>query len=162
MRRYTMTLGSPTTAGGKVITASSAISINGAKVALEGDSVSCPVCKSEGKIRCDGPRLREFFGEKKVALDGDLCMCGCPTPPRLIATQTLRSQILDGEEAEQWARELEAAKAVHAMPGGSAHRGHAAFVDERSNRPVESASYTLASKQGAMTDVNDTKGRGSL
>lgn len=99
MKRYTITLGAGTTAGGKVISASSNGSINGMSIALEGDLVFCPVCKSRGQIVCVDPRIPEMWNGKKVALANDLCRCGCPDPPRLIANQTLRYQNLEGKDA---------------------------------------------------------------
>jgi uncharacterized Zn-binding protein involved in type VI secretion len=96
MRRYTITLGATTTAGGKVISASSNGSINGTPIALENDLVFCPACKSQGKIRCVEPRIPELCNGKKVALENDLCLCGCPTPPRLVPNQSLRCQQLSG------------------------------------------------------------------
>jgi len=94
MQRYTITLGASTTAGGKVISASSQGSINGVKIALENDLIFCPVCKSQGKILCVGPRIPETWNGKQVALGNDLCLCGCFPSPRLVANQTLRSQVI--------------------------------------------------------------------
>lgn len=95
MRRYTITLGASTTAGGKVISATANGSINGVKIALESDLVFCPACKSQGKIVCVGPRIPETWNGKQVALENDLCMCGCPVPPKLVPNQTLRSQVIE-------------------------------------------------------------------
>jgi uncharacterized Zn-binding protein involved in type VI secretion len=95
MERYTVTLGASTTAGGKVISASSHGSINGAKIALENDAIFCPACRSQGKILCVGPRIPETWNGKQVALENDLCICGCFPSPRLRANQTLRSQVID-------------------------------------------------------------------
>jgi uncharacterized Zn-binding protein involved in type VI secretion len=60
MKRYTITLGAATSAGGKVIDASSNGCINGAAIALEGDTIFCPACKSTGKIVCIEPRIPEL------------------------------------------------------------------------------------------------------
>ena len=81
-KRYHITLGATTTTQGKVISASSAISINGARIALEDDMVYCPACNSEGLIKLDGPRVSESFNQRQVALDGDRCICKC-SPPHL-------------------------------------------------------------------------------
>jgi uncharacterized Zn-binding protein involved in type VI secretion len=99
LKRYLITLGAPTTAGGKVTSAHHFMSINGVKVALEGDKVSCPNCNSEGIIKPDGPRLRELFNGKQVALNDDLCLCGCNPPPRLVAAQTSVCQSINAEES---------------------------------------------------------------
>ncbi|MFD2366352.1 PAAR domain-containing protein [Pseudoduganella sp. GCM10020061] len=92
MRRYHITEGAKTTAGGKVIAATSAMTIDGVKGALEGDPLYCPACKSAGKIMCVGPRIPETWNGKPVALSDDLCMCGCPTPPKLLANQNRKYQ----------------------------------------------------------------------
>ena len=92
MKRYHITLGAGTTAGGIVITASSLSSINGAPMALEGDKVSCPRCHGDGVIVCDGPRLPDHWNGKLFALQDDLCVCKCVPAPRLVAKQTLKCQ----------------------------------------------------------------------
>jgi uncharacterized Zn-binding protein involved in type VI secretion len=94
MKRYTITLGATTTAGGKVTSASSNGRINGARIALEGDSIFCPACKSPGQIVCVEPRIPERWNGKRVALEDDLCLCGCVTAPRLVPNQSLRCQNL--------------------------------------------------------------------
>lgn len=92
MKRHLITLGARTTADGVVTTASSTISINGARVALEGDEVSCHTCGATGTIRCTGPRTPERFDGRLTALENDECVCNCSTPPRLIPSQHLRYQ----------------------------------------------------------------------
>ncbi|MFC0167386.1 PAAR domain-containing protein [Pseudoduganella danionis] len=94
MKRYTLTLGATTTAGGKVITASGRGSINGAAIALEGDAIYCPACKSNGKILCIGARIAENWRGVQIGLSGDLCTCGCRPLPRLSAAQKVRYQTL--------------------------------------------------------------------
>jgi len=94
MKRYTITLGALTSVGGKVIGASASGCVNGAAIALEGDAIFCPACKSTGRIVCVEPRIPELWNGKKVALENDLCVCACLTPPRLVPNQTLRCQIL--------------------------------------------------------------------
>ena len=94
MRRYIITLGAATTTGGKVISASSDSKIDGVAIALEGDLVTCPACKSAGKILCVGPRIPETWKGKNVALENDLCLCRCATHPRLRPSQCMRSQVI--------------------------------------------------------------------
>ncbi len=94
MRRYTITLGATTTSGGRVITASSEGMIDGHAIALEGDLVSCPVCKTTARIVCVGPRIPEILNRKNVALDSDLCNCRCNPQPRLLTRQALRCQVI--------------------------------------------------------------------
>lgn len=100
MKRYHITLGASTTAGGVVTSASSHCSINGVRVAVEGDKIVCPACKSEGRIQCVGPRIPESWDGKPVALQDDLCICKCASPPRLLPKQALKCQSLDMAPAD--------------------------------------------------------------
>jgi uncharacterized Zn-binding protein involved in type VI secretion len=95
MKRHHITLGARTTAGGVVTSASSPMSVDGARVALEGDEVSCHACGGTGTIRCTGPRMPERFDGRLVALENDVCACNCATPPTLLASQHLRYQTVD-------------------------------------------------------------------
>jgi len=100
MKRHLITLGARTTADGVVTSASSPMSIDGARVALEGDEISCHTCGATGTIRCTGPRTPERFDGKLLALENDLCICHCATPPKLVPSQTLRYQMAgDGPAA---------------------------------------------------------------
>lgn len=97
MKRYHITLGAGTTAGGTVVTASSQSSINGVPTAVEGDTVSCPRCHSDGVIVCDGPRLPDHWNGKRFALQDDLCVCKCVPAPRMVAIQALKCQHVQAE-----------------------------------------------------------------
>ena len=91
-KRYYITLGASTTAGGTVTSASSLLALDGVKVVLEGDQVTCPACGSTGLIALDGARLSTRQDGRDYALEGDLCLCRCDPPPRLIANQQLCGQ----------------------------------------------------------------------
>jgi uncharacterized Zn-binding protein involved in type VI secretion len=106
--RYFITLGAPTTAGGKVTSGSRFETINGAPVTVEGDTCWCPTCLSEGVIRPDGPRLSESIDGRQVALQDDLCICKCSPPPRLVAAQSFMCQSIDSD----WYAGQEAAAAA--------------------------------------------------
>lgn len=97
LKRYHITLGATTTAGGTVTSASSLMSIDGAKIALEGDEVFCSACNSKGIIKLDGPRLGERFNNRQVALSDDLCICRCSSPPKLVNSQTHKHQFIDAQ-----------------------------------------------------------------
>lgn len=90
--RHYITLGSSTTAGGTVTSASSLLSLNGVRVALEGDQVSCPACNCTGVIGLDGPRVQARDNGRQHALSDDLCLCQCHPPPRLVAAHQLSLQ----------------------------------------------------------------------
>ncbi len=82
--------GDLTTAHGKVKATALNNSINGKERAYEGDAVMCPTCQSIGHIQCVPP-IRPSIGSdgRQMAVEGDLCICKCVTPPRLIASQGL-------------------------------------------------------------------------
>lgn len=156
MKRYTITLGASTTAGGKVISASSNSSINGVKIALEGDLIFCPACKSQGKILCVEPRIPESCNGKQVALENDLCMCACPSPPRLVANQTLRCQNLGGGDGDD--------SATHAQTAAAPEKNDllASFrvVDEETGLPMSGVSYSIVLPDGTSRQgVTDADGR---
>ena len=98
MKRHHITLGASTTADGVVVSATAMISINGARIALEGDAIHCRTCGSTGIIRCIGPRIAERYNGKQVALENDLCICKYPRPPRLIANQTSKTQFIEDSD----------------------------------------------------------------
>jgi uncharacterized Zn-binding protein involved in type VI secretion len=143
MKRHTITLGASTSAGGKVISASSNGSINGVTIALEGDAVFCPACKSQGKISCIGPRIPESWNGKNVALENDLCVCGCTIPPRLLPSQSLKYQTLD---------ETATVDAIQAA--GIAARTAAMFddryilIDNSTGKPLAHTEYALKGPSG--------------
>lgn len=61
--------------------------ISGHQVAIIGGKAFCAACKSTGIIaKAGGPR-RVKHGENEVALDGDILLCKCPRPPRMLATK---------------------------------------------------------------------------
>ncbi|HEI8573381.1 PAAR domain-containing protein [Morganella morganii] len=76
-------LGDTTDHGGVVISALDNYTVNGHRVATEGDSVSCPKCKGVFQI-ASGSSLMTFQG-KKIALEGMKTTCGAT----LIASQSL-------------------------------------------------------------------------
>ncbi|KGB93522.1 MULTISPECIES: PAAR domain-containing protein [Burkholderia] len=56
----------------------------GRQVALIGGLAFCDACQGTGPIaKAGGPRRLKFMGE--TAADGDVVLCGCPTPPRIVA-----------------------------------------------------------------------------
>lgn len=151
MRRYTITLGASTTAGGKVISASSQGSINGVKIALENDLIFCPACKSQGKILCVGPRIPETWNGKQLALGNDLCLCGCFPSPRLVANQTLRSQVTGESGAGGESLPINAGQAsVSSLTKASAESYDLEFLvlDARSGLPATNWSYNIELASG--------------
>ena len=60
---------------------------HGKLACYDGDPVYCNTCKSWGVTQCVPPYRPHTDPEGRQAnLDGDLCLCKCPTPPRLKAS----------------------------------------------------------------------------
>ncbi len=147
MRRYTITLGAPTTSGGRVIAASSEGKIDGVPIALEGDLVTCPVCKTAGKIRCVGPRIPESWNGKNVALENDLCVCRCAVAPKLMPSQMLRSQVI-----KDTGRALSnpASDAPVRGPAGQAFTEYFRLVDDHDGRALVKREYAVVRASGKL------------
>lgn len=150
MRRYTITLGATTSAGGRVVSASGSGCINGVPIALEGDLVACPACKATGRILCAGPRIPEMSEGKNVALENDLCTCRCSPPPRLLPAQIMRSQVL-----KDTGRALSHSDSLPAHPARGAVRGpvfNARFVllDEETGDPLVHKEYAVVRASGQL------------
>lgn len=78
---------------------------HGHQVVLIGGSAYCEVCKSIGVVaKSGGPRRLEFMGE--TAADGDIVLCKCSRPPRIVAK--LAGESYCDDEAEAYA-----ARAAH-------------------------------------------------
>ncbi len=69
-------LGDKTTHGGTVISASSTTIVNGKKVALVGDMVSCPIPGHGTNPIIEGSSDWSSDG-RAVVVDGCKCQCGC-------------------------------------------------------------------------------------
>lgn len=162
MRRYTVTLGSPTTAGGRVTSAGSDSLIDGAPVALEGDSVACPACGSAGRILCVGPRIPETWNGRHVALENDLCTCRCTPPPRLLASQTTRCQVLK-DTGHALSDPLTPAPAPQRQPRGAAYGGRFVLLDADTGAPLAHREYAVVRQSGRLEfGTSDADGRTHL
>ncbi|WP_269509408.1 PAAR domain-containing protein [Burkholderia sp. IMCC1007] len=88
MKRYDIVKGDTTTAAGLIVGGDANNLVGTREQAYEGDPVSCPACKTVGKIACDGPRIHTTGPDgRQAALSDDLCVCQCSPAPRLIASQ---------------------------------------------------------------------------
>ncbi|MBN3837802.1 PAAR domain-containing protein [Burkholderia sp. Ac-20349] len=85
MNRRIAVVGDSLSSGGRINSYSGPpFLIHGHQAALIGGSAFCTACQSVGIIaKAGGPYRLKFQGE--VALDRDIVLCGCPTPPSIIA-----------------------------------------------------------------------------
>ncbi|WP_371875104.1 PAAR domain-containing protein [Duganella vulcania] len=158
MKRYTITLGASTTAGGKVTMARANGSINGVKIAVEGDLVFCPACKTQGKIQCVEPRIPEMWNGKKIALGDDLCICGCPNPPRLIPNQSLRCQNLSDVSSSGISAQQNAGEGLQEAET-QAFDDRYILLDESSREPFRRVEYALKRANGYDFKYGAIKGK---
>ena len=87
-KRFYIHVGDTTTSAGKVLTGLSTSTWHGIPNAFDGDAVECPNCGSVGQIRTVGSRISSVGSHgRQHALSGDLCLCKCNPPPRLVASQ---------------------------------------------------------------------------
>ncbi len=69
-------LGDKTTHGGEVMSASSTMIVNGKKVALIGDEITCPIIGHGINTIIEGSP--EWISDgKAIVVDGCHCACGC-------------------------------------------------------------------------------------
>lgn len=88
MRRYDIVKGDKTTVDGVVQGGDSNDLLGGREQAYETDPVLCPVCKTVGLIKCEGPRFSMTGPDgRQAALSDDLCVCLCTPHPRLVPSQ---------------------------------------------------------------------------
>lgn len=155
MRRYTITLGAATTAGGRVSSAGGDSAIDGLPIALEGDTIACPACKSTGRISCVGPRIPETWNGRHVALENDLCVCHCTPAPRLLANQTTRCQVLK-DTGHALSHALEPAPARRARGGahggmnGCTYGGRFLLLDAGTGAPLAHREYAVVRQSGRL------------
>ncbi|WP_175948056.1 PAAR domain-containing protein [Burkholderia pyrrocinia] len=97
MRRF-LCIGDQPETGGSIDPDSNRTTMNfyGHAAAMIGARAYCNACKSTGVIaKAGGPsRFGNCGGE--IALDGDILLCKCPTPPRMIASMQSTATHGDG------------------------------------------------------------------
>ena len=160
--RYFITLGAPTTSGGKVTSGSRFRTIDGIPVAGLGDTCWCPACLSEGVIAPDGPRLDDAIDGRQAALHDDLCVCKCSPPPRLVAAQTFVCQSIDSDwYASQAAAAAKTAALANAagMTASEADLLPLVLIDPDTHEPLASGAYRLDLPEGPLEDLLDDQGR---
>jgi uncharacterized Zn-binding protein involved in type VI secretion len=157
VKRFHVTDGATTTAGGVVRASNKCSSLNGAAMALEGDPVDCPACGARGVIKCVMPRLNDRYGDKQYALSDDLCICGCNPAPKLIANQSFKYQaalwIDEGQAGTTADRQTgDAAKAAtsHAGSAKQADLRPLRFVMRGTDRPYANQPYRLDLADGKV------------
>ena len=128
----------------------------GRQVALIGGSAYCEACNSIGTIaKSGGPRRINFMGE--TAADGDIVLCNCATPPRIVAK-------LAGESwCDDMAEEYEARKAAEArrvaMRETATYDEQYTLADSH-GRPLAGVRYRVrVNAETVLSGVTDARGK---
>lgn len=124
---------------------------NGKLACYEGDPVFCNACKSWGVTKCVPPYRRHAGPDGRQSnLDGDLCLCKCPTPPRLKASfENVRmcfqeQEVAANPEAISWQ--------IYAGHAIEEHEIVYEIVDAATGSPVEGMTYKLMSAGNTLLD----------
>jgi len=123
-----------------------------------GGNAFCAECKRTGVIAKTGGPSRLGFEMGEVALDGDIVLCGCATPPRIMAKLSGESWCTD--EAEHYAAIARQA-ALRAAGTNDASRYDEQFtLRDASGRALAATYYTIRFPSGSVVHgVTDGVGR---
>jgi hypothetical protein len=125
----------------------------GHQVALIGGDAYCEACKTTGSIaKAGGPRRLQFLGE--AALDGDIIICNCATPPRIVAKLAGESWF-DDEDHRAVAPTTNTPQSV--VVQSAIYDQHFRLADERTGMPLKGVPYRIVTSDGeeyeGRTDV---------
>lgn len=87
MLRLYLCMGDQPETGGQIVPyGGPLISFYGHQAAMIGAHVYCNACKRTGVLAKAGGPCRFIHHNSEIALDGDILLCNCLTPPRMIAS----------------------------------------------------------------------------
>ncbi|SEA32710.1 PAAR domain-containing protein [Paraburkholderia sartisoli] len=120
MRRYNLRENDKSTSGGIVIEGIPDDTLDGVPLTFLGAKVVCPACKRTGVIVGQGPRYPDISMGKQMALDNDICVCGCEPPPRMRASQKrMFEDHLESNIANRWRTDNDEPARRSAAPASS-------------------------------------------
>ncbi len=130
---------------------------HGKLACYEGDPVFCNACQSWGVTKCVPPHRPDTDPDGRQAnLDGDLCLCKCPTPPRLKASfENVRMGFEEHEIASMAGSILWLAHAGHLT---EEHEIFYEIVDAKTDSPIENMIYKLTDANKMLVDGQELSG----
>ncbi|WP_423382619.1 PAAR domain-containing protein [Burkholderia sp. LMG 32019] len=155
MRRYFIREGDKTTAGGTVLDGVPNNMHHGVLLSYEGARIHCPACNSEGYASKVPPFLPMKMMGKAPILDGDLCICKCDPPPRLIESQHDRFMSFEADP------HVAARIAPDRIPLRTVRVFDEQFrlIDHDTGRPLANVRYRVRTATGgSFTGVTDATG----
>ncbi|CAM2173745.1 PAAR domain-containing protein [Paraburkholderia sacchari] len=131
---------------------------HGHQVALIGGSAYCTTCKSAGQIaKTGGPRRIEFMGE--AAADGDIVLCKCSRPPRIVAKLAGESWCDDEAEAHTARDVKQAIKAANSGMNAARRYDEGYTLTDRNGRALANVRYRVRSNSATVANgVTDSSG----
>lgn len=159
MRRSYLLIGDKSSVGGTVTDGISTMKYHGTELTYVGASVTCPSCKSIGRIAPKGPRWPTSMMGKEAALEGDICECKCDPYPTMVASQFDKYQTFDSHQLANMGYTDAGESIKHAS---KAYDQHFRILNS-DGEPVEGLPYLLRSVDGTRVEgVTSTSGRTEL
>ncbi|MHA6855820.1 hypothetical protein ACQUK4_10895, partial [Ralstonia pseudosolanacearum] len=120
---------------------------------------SFPRC---GNLEQDGSRFHSRTPLISVSLEGDICVCKCNPPPRLIASQNTASMSFDEEELRRMGLTADGKPLVAASPA-SVFDDRFQILDASTGEPIANAEYAIERANGEVEHgITDQHGRTHL
>lgn len=128
----------------------------GHQAALIGGQAYCEACKSVGTIaKAGGSRRMNFMGE--VALDGDLVLCKCPAPQRIVATLAGNAWYEDMGGGNGTSAAVSPAQSIFAA-SSPCYDQQIQILNEDTGQPLARVRYRLRGDAGTFEGRTDANG----
>jgi uncharacterized Zn-binding protein involved in type VI secretion len=132
---------------------SSPVTLDGKNASFDGDPVYCPACKSMGITKCIPPFLPKTAPDgRQQNLDGDLCICGCRIPPKLVARFKNMGMTFDEGTAERHTASSGLLEQPAFIQKPERYDEHFIITCNRTGKPVDCFVYGIRSESGEHYD----------
>jgi hypothetical protein len=162
MRRRIAVVGDTLSSGGLILDYEqvSGFRFHGHKAALLGNEAYCERCGSTGTLaKAGGPHRLHYHTTREAALDGDIVLCQCPTPPHV--TASLAGESWCDDRAEEFTQSVIPLGMNGATPGRQPHRYDEQFsLLDAAGSALPKTYYTVFLPSGVRVHgVTDSQGR---
>jgi uncharacterized Zn-binding protein involved in type VI secretion len=147
--------GDTTTSNGIIhpLPQSSPVTLDGKNASFDGDPVYCPACKSTGVTKCIPPFMPKTSPDgRQQNLEGDLCICGCRIPPKLVARFTNMGMTFDTGTAERHTASSGLLEKPSFIQKPERYDEHFVISCNRTGKPVDCFAYGLQTEEGEHHD----------
>lgn len=162
MRRRIAVVGDTLTSGGQILDyeQKTGFRFHGHKTALIGGLAYCASCKSTGAItKAGGPYRIRYHTAHEAALDRDIVLCKCLTPPAIIATLAGESWVED-RDGEYTAAANPLAARANSSNNTSDQYDEQFTLRDSNGRAMPETNYTIRLPNGELAHgITDSAGR---